>query len=257
MNRYFMSASNGGVVPHESPNGGWIEYNTFEEKLAEQRRKLGAAHDETLKELDRVRTAAKDEIAALQSQLAAKSDDVAWKTVEAYKKQLAERESELKDGDSWMERAKAFTENGGCPWCFATDEEGHKAGCHILEVEQDNVRMREGLEEKERRIKRYTDSIDNTEAALGISGLYAKLEEYAENNEKDVQRLDWLENMMSPDNNYCEIYMAGLRNFKTGKAEGFQVESCPDKFPVSTGRSLREAIDAAEQALNPPGREGD
>jgi hypothetical protein len=36
---------------------------------------------------------------------------------------------ELIDGDYWMERAKRFLENGGCPVCFCSDEAGHTKGC--------------------------------------------------------------------------------------------------------------------------------
>jgi len=44
---------------------------------------------------------------------------------------------------------------------------------------------------------------------------------------KDKERLDWIERMMTPDNDYIEVYFAGLRDFKTGKANSFQIESNP------------------------------
>jgi hypothetical protein len=50
--------------------------------------------------------------------------------VEARVKEL---ENEIAEGDAWMERAKRFQENGGCPCCFASDSEGHRPGCAWLE----------------------------------------------------------------------------------------------------------------------------
>ena len=43
-----------------------------------------------------------------------------------------------KDSDYWMERAKQFYENGNCPICFCSDEEGHKDGCYTKELEDKN-----------------------------------------------------------------------------------------------------------------------
>lgn len=60
----------------------------------------------------------------------------------------------------------------------------------------------------------------------------------------DTERIDALERMMSPDDNYCEIFFAGLRNW-TGKAEAFQVESNPERFATLNRPTLREAIDEA------------
>ena len=60
----------------------------------------------------------------------------------------------------------------------------------------------------------------------------------------DTERIDALERMMSPDAGYCEIYLAGLRNW-TGNAHAFQVESNPEKFQTLNRPTLREAIDAA------------
>lgn len=61
----------------------------------------------------------------------------------------------------------------------------------------------------------------------------------------DKERIDWMENMMKSDTNYCEIFFAGLRNFKDGHANSYQIESNPEKFATSQGQTLREAIDKA------------
>jgi hypothetical protein len=44
-------------------------------------------------------------------------------------------ESELKEGDYWMERARQSFANGTCPACFCTDEGPHNKGCYIAELE--------------------------------------------------------------------------------------------------------------------------
>ena len=51
------------------------------------------------------------------------------------RKRLAEAEAELRDGDSWMERAKEFTAHGGCCECFTTDEAGHTERCRVGRLE--------------------------------------------------------------------------------------------------------------------------
>lgn len=49
--------------------------------------------------------------------------------------QVARLAEELEQGDYWMQRAKEYQENGGCPWCFGNDERGHKTGCYVGELE--------------------------------------------------------------------------------------------------------------------------
>jgi hypothetical protein len=49
---------------------------------------------------------------------------------------LARLRWELEEGDYWMKRAREYQENGGCPWCFGSDEGGHKAGCYVGELEK-------------------------------------------------------------------------------------------------------------------------
>jgi hypothetical protein len=62
---------------------------------------------------------------------------------------------------------------------------------------------------------------------------------------RDSQRLDWLEHVMTYDDNYVEVYLSGLRN-QTGKATAFQVEVNPEKIATLNAPTLREAIDAAQ-----------
>ena len=58
-------------------------------------------------------------------------------------RELADLKSELEEGDYWKQHVEKFIENGGCPWCFGGDEEGHKADCDIgrMEVELEQVRQ--------------------------------------------------------------------------------------------------------------------
>lgn len=61
----------------------------------------------------------------------------------------------------------------------------------------------------------------------------------------DKMRIDWMEKMMTPDERFCEIYLAGLRDFTSGKATAFQIESNPDLIKYQSAPTLREAIDLA------------
>jgi hypothetical protein len=58
----------------------------------------------------------------------------------------------------------------------------------------------------------------------------------------DAERLDWLESVMRPKDGYVEVYLAGLR-CGDASASAFQVE-LQDR-PAASGKTLREAIDAA------------
>lgn len=69
------------------------------------------------------------------------------------------------------------------------------------------------------------------------------------NNPSDSDRLDWLEQLMTNDNDYCEIYFAGLRDFKKGTANSFQIESNPQKFKTVNASSIREVISIAMKNL--------
>ena len=59
----------------------------------------------------------------------------------------------------------------------------------------------------------------------------------------DTDRLDWLQRIMTPADDYVEVYLAGLRH--AGKdATAFQFETNPMTF-VNQAHSLREVIDQA------------
>ena len=57
----------------------------------------------------------------------------------------------------------------------------------------------------------------------------------------DAEMLDFLQQIMTNDDDYCEIYLAGLRGW-TGKASAFQFETNPEKIPTLNKPTLREAI---------------
>jgi DNA repair exonuclease SbcCD ATPase subunit len=84
------------------------------------------------------------------------------------------------------------------------------------------------------------------DAAKKITGLQEKVKTLAEENKELKEMLGWLESMMLPDDNYCEIYLGGLRNFMEGHATAFQIESQPEKFKTTHGKTLLEAINNAK-----------
>lgn len=57
----------------------------------------------------------------------------------------------------------------------------------------------------------------------------------------DTEMLNWIEAMMIPKDNYCEIFFAGLRNGNSD-ADEFQIESNPEKFKVLNAKNIREVI---------------
>jgi hypothetical protein len=57
----------------------------------------------------------------------------------------------------------------------------------------------------------------------------------------DAEMLDFLQKIMTNDDDYCEVYLAGLRGW-TGKASAFQFETNPEKIPTLNKPTLREAI---------------
>jgi len=79
-----------------------------------------------------------------------------------------------------------------------------------------------------------------------IKQLEEKVKTLAGENEEMKEVLDWLESIMLPDDNYCEIYLGGLRNFREGHATAFQIESQPEKFKTTQGKTLLEAINNAK-----------
>lgn len=75
--------------------------------------------------------------------------------------------------------------------------------------------------------------------------------EEAVGGEADKCMLDWLQSIMTNDNEYCEVFFAGLRDFNTGEAQSFQIESNPERFPTDSGKNIRDAILKAMAAYNP------
>lgn len=57
----------------------------------------------------------------------------------------------------------------------------------------------------------------------------------------DSEMLDWLQGIMTPKGNYCEVFFAGLRD-GNNDAIDFQIECNPEKFKVLQGKNIREAI---------------
>lgn len=53
--------------------------------------------------------------------------------------------AEIKEGDYWMQKAKEYSENGGCLICFGTDEGGHKDNCYIGQLQAENAELRAEL----------------------------------------------------------------------------------------------------------------
>lgn len=73
-----------------------------------------------------------------------------------------------------------------------------------------------------------------------------------EESKEDTKRLNWLQEVMTNDSKFIEVYFAGLRNFKDGKANSFQIESGPwEAFQSISGNTIREAIDKAMKIYNP------
>lgn len=67
----------------------------------------------------------------------------------------------------------------------------------------------------------------------------------------DTELLDWLQSVMTPGNDYCEVFFAGLRN-GSDNASAFQIESNPEKFPTLSAPTIREAIEKAMLEVNKP-----
>lgn len=66
----------------------------------------------------------------------------------------------------------------------------------------------------------------------------------------DAEMINFLQELMTDDNDYCEIYLSGIRNFTTGKAAAYQFETFPEKIPTLNKPTLREAIAAAMESVS-------
>lgn len=61
----------------------------------------------------------------------------------------------------------------------------------------------------------------------------------------DTNRIDWIQSIMTPKDDYVEVFFAGLRNGIDNDASSFQIECNPEKFEVINATTLREAITKA------------
>ena len=113
------------------------------------------------------------------------------------------------------------------------------------ELDAERARMRQIAVDK--RIRTPTPRTDEEAGSL-IDAEEVVPADFARELERELSteraRLDWLESVMAPDANYCEVFFAGLRNW-TGSAHAFQIESNPRKFPTLNAPTVRAAIDAA------------
>ena len=62
----------------------------------------------------------------------------------------------------------------------------------------------------------------------------------------DTEMLNWIESIMIPKENYCEVFFAGLRNGDADATE-FQIECNPERFEVLHAKNIREVIFLAMQ----------
>lgn len=60
----------------------------------------------------------------------------------------------------------------------------------------------------------------------------------------DSEMLDWIQQIMTKGDNYCEVFFAGLRHGANDATE-FQIECNPEKFNTLRANTLREAISKA------------
>jgi len=94
--------------------------------------------------------------------------------VEKEKDRMKELDVELKEGDYWIQRAKDFLSNGGCPVCFTTDETGHIKGCLWEQTES-------SLKELEAVVKSLIDFIPKGwEMPLGYTQIVIQAEKVLE-----------------------------------------------------------------------------
>jgi len=126
----------------------------------------------------------------------AEKEDLAMYAVAA--QVIRSLETELAEGDYWMQRAKTFSENGGCLECFGTDEGGHKPGCHIGQFEAENT-------DKELQIKTFRSWVEKLQAEnAALRARIAELESKLAVTEKAF--LLSVEEGKPEDCGYCPIH---------------------------------------------------
>jgi len=57
----------------------------------------------------------------------------------------------------------------------------------------------------------------------------------------DTEMIDWIQMILTPKENYCEVFFAGLRS-GNNDAEDYQIESNPERFKTLQAKNIREAI---------------
>lgn len=67
----------------------------------------------------------------------------------------------------------------------------------------------------------------------------------------DTEMLNWIQAIMTPKENYCEVFLAGLRNGNTDATE-FQIESNPQRFETFQAKNIRDTISLAMQKYQKP-----
>lgn len=104
--------------------------------------------------------------------------------------QLAEAKKEIATGDYWMTRVKWYMENGGCPVCFATDEDGHTADCEWGQAESQLAAERERHESVEAKLRRWQE--DAQEAAKRAESRAEKAKSEAKGFREALEKIDQL-----------------------------------------------------------------
>lgn len=100
----------------------------------------------------------------------------------------------------------------------------------------ENKALREALQKCTNQLQGH----NNLGARLG--GDYDAIAQANNALKEDKDRLDWIQGKMTPADNYCEIFFAGLRD-GLSDADAFQIECNPEVFPTTNAKTLREAID--------------
>lgn len=109
--------------------------------LRHKLRAKDARHQEILKEIGKIGLEdekEKQELRDLQVQTKCKIQAL----------ELAIQLQEAKEGDGWQAKAKEWFENGNCPVCFASDEEGHKPGCEWNEWNEIEQEYQKTIDER-------------------------------------------------------------------------------------------------------------
>lgn len=103
------------------------------------------------------------------------------------------------------------------------------------------ISMTEG--DNELIIDLHDDELENFRSAL------ANVSTSGKDFPSDSEMIDFLQSLMTNDDDYCEVYLSGLRNW-TGRATEFQLETNPQKIEILNKSTLRGAIAMAIKIYN-------